>query len=969
MIRSLVTILVLFCSALIAAQTTVKGKVFDIYLESLSSVKVKSLQERTTTDADGNFTLKVTQKFPFTIEVTGVGYQKQTVEITKENQKINVVLKVKTRLQEVVISASRTPERILESPVTVERIGTRDIKNGTSLNFYDGLVNLKDVDIHSIGFNVKSINTRGFASLENVRFVQLVDGADTASPSGNFSFGNTSGLNELDVMNLEVLPGAASALYGANAFNGILLMRSKNPFDYGGISAYLKSGVSDHHQDIGGRNSFYDRGIRMAYAFNDNFAAKVNFSQLQAEEWHAGDDSNIGLNGNIGPGNRNNTTAYNGVNIYGDESNNDIKTILYFLEQEGVISPGIMQQVPNSRVSRTGISNRNLVDNNNAESIFFDGSLYFRPTGKENLELIWNSKYTYGDNTLQGNTRYVQRGALFQQHKLELKSKYLTVRGYYVNFDQGDNSFNSILLSEGINNSFSLDDIWYEDYGAVYGNTFETAIATNTLEQANIIAHEAARTYAERHKPVSLGAHSGGFDAISNSLKNKIISEGGAKTTDNSSYINGDVDLNLTDVVTFADIQMGATYRQYELNSSGQLFTDLNAPIIYDSYGVYAQVIKKLVDDRLRLTGSVRYDKSSNFKGNFSPRLSITYAGGPNKNHNFRASFQTAFRNPNSVDQYANQNLGGGIFAMGNVPENIERYVSRTIALRSGSPGIPVVGNEVILSGAQIIANSYTLNSHQAFSNALIESVDNNISPLLAIQNNVGLLEKAVINTLKAEEVKTFEMGYRSSFDLFGNLFEIDVNGYYSIIKGFILTEIVSTPLFGNIDEGSTDLLAPIAIGIYDYAQFAIRTNSAENHSYYGGGFSLSTSVFDGLNIGVNYMYNKFNNDHHDDNGTGSFFNTPAHKIRASLGKENLFKNVGFNINARWQDSFLWTSNSINSIVPSRTVLDAQINLRVPSIKSTFKVGGTNLSGTPYLTAPGIGKIGSVYYVSWKIND
>ncbi|WBX73725.1 TonB-dependent receptor plug domain-containing protein [Tenacibaculum pacificus] len=386
MIRLLITGVVFFYATLLTAQVTVKGKVFDIYLEPISIVNVTSLPVKTTTDINGSFTLKVNKKLPFSILITGVGYQTQTVQITKENQKINVVLKVKTRLQEVIVSASRIPERILESPVTIERVGARDIKNNTSLNFYDDLVNLKDVDIHTIGFNVKMINTRGFASLENVRFVQLVDGTDTASPSGNFSFGNVTGLNELDVMNVEILPGAASALYGANAFNGILLMRSKNPFEYGGISAYSKLGISEQNQNTAEINAFNDTGVRMAYAFNDNFAAKVNFSQTIAEEWNAVDTRNIDLDGNIGLGNRDNTTAYNGVNVYGDDSNVDLKSILLFLEEGGVITPGITKKVPNSRVSRTGIDNNSLV-NNHMKSVFFDGSLYFRPTGKKILNL------------------------------------------------------------------------------------------------------------------------------------------------------------------------------------------------------------------------------------------------------------------------------------------------------------------------------------------------------------------------------------------------------------------------------------------------------------------------------------------------------------------------------------------------------------------------------------------------------
>ena len=58
-----------------------------------------------------------------------------------------------------------------------------------------------------------------------------------------------------------------------------------------------------------------------------------------------------------------------------------------------------------------------------------------------------------------------------------------------------------------------------------------------------------------------------------------------------------------------------------------------------------------------------------------------------------------------------------------------------------------------------------------------------------------------------------------------------------------------------------------------------------------------------------------------------------------------------------------------NGVVPEFHVLDAQISLKVPSFKSTIKVGGTNLTGKEYFTAFGTGNIGSMYYVSWTINN
>ncbi|MGB1043448.1 MAG: TonB-dependent receptor plug domain-containing protein, partial [Tenacibaculum sp.] len=103
---------------------------------------------------------------------------------------------------------------------------------------------LKGVDINSGGLTFKTVNTRGFATFGNERFVQLVDGMDNASPALNFAIGNLLGISEVDVKSVEILPGAASALYGANAFNGIMLMRSKSPFDSQGINVGLKGGVT-----------------------------------------------------------------------------------------------------------------------------------------------------------------------------------------------------------------------------------------------------------------------------------------------------------------------------------------------------------------------------------------------------------------------------------------------------------------------------------------------------------------------------------------------------------------------------------------------------------------------------------------------------------------------------------------------------------------------------------------------------
>ncbi|MFN7774584.1 carboxypeptidase-like regulatory domain-containing protein, partial [Flavobacterium sp.] len=182
----------LFC-AVTFAQTTITGSVKDSKNEPIpgANVKVAGESAAAVTDANGKFTLKTTKKPPFTLEISSIGFATQKVQVTSASQKVDAVLQNEdTRLDEIVISASRTPERIRESPVTIERMTVKDIKRSASPTFYDGLENLKEVHMNTSSMSFKSINTRGFATVANTRFMQLVDGMDNSSPLLNFVLGN-----------------------------------------------------------------------------------------------------------------------------------------------------------------------------------------------------------------------------------------------------------------------------------------------------------------------------------------------------------------------------------------------------------------------------------------------------------------------------------------------------------------------------------------------------------------------------------------------------------------------------------------------------------------------------------------------------------------------------------------------------------------------------------------------------------
>ena len=265
--------LLIFQTQLSAQSTTIKGVIKGEDGLTVPHASISVLNDDkvgTYSNYEGVYELELNTKLPFTLIFSALGYEDLQVEVTKKNQEVNPVLKSDILgLNEVIISASRTPERIFESAVSVERVGPKELLNTTSPDFYDGLENKKGVDINTSSLVFKSINTRGFATFANTRFVQLVDGMDNTSPSLNFPLGNLIGLNELDVYSVEILPGASSALYGANAFNGMLFMRSKNPFTNEGISVYGKSGVTSSSN--AGTNLYTSVGFRAAHKVSDRF--------------------------------------------------------------------------------------------------------------------------------------------------------------------------------------------------------------------------------------------------------------------------------------------------------------------------------------------------------------------------------------------------------------------------------------------------------------------------------------------------------------------------------------------------------------------------------------------------------------------------------------------------------------------------------------------------------------------------
>lgn len=899
----------LFC-VVSFAQTTVKGKIIDNTGLPLpgANIVVVGTSSGTITDFDGNFTLTVTQEPPFSIQISYAGFETQTIEVTTNNQTVDVTLAEGNSLDEVIISASRTPERIFESPVTVERFGLKEIKNTASADFYGGLENLKGVDVNTSSLTFKSVNTRGFATTANTRFMQLVDGMDNSTPALNFPIGNLVGMIETDVQSVELLPGASSALYGANAFNGILFMQSKSPFDHQGISAFVKRGITS--QKAAGDNDYTDLGIRMAYKFSDKFAAKVNFGYLHGTDWAATSE----VDSDVFGGTRASNLNYNGINVYGDEVSANLNDLA-----------GGTGIVPDVFVSRTGYNERDLTEHK-AESVKADWGLYYRPITDSNFEIQYVGKVGTGTTIYQGTNRYNIDGFFQQQHKLEIKNDNYFLRGYVVADNAGD-SYDMVFTGININRSWKSDEAWFGDYINTY--VAATLGGGATDEQA----HAAARAAAEsgRFEPGSEEFNSA-FDRI---IKDPDLATG-SRFQDQSKYYHADGNYNFSHLIDFVDIQVGGSFRQYDLNSLGSIYTDIDGPIKYSEYGFYTQLQKNVeLSDMmaLKVTASARYDKSEFFDGFVSPRLSLGLT--LNENHNIRASAQTGFRNPTTQDLFIGLDAGRAIL-VGSAPDNLDRY-SRDYTANNG-----MVYTQ---TGAAAYNNSYTASSVQQ----------------LAATGDPTVLEIANPNLVSPEKVTSFEVGYRGKF----NKLTVDFSTYYNKYQDFISSEVVIAPLYGSVADGS----AIAAIANSDFTTYSTYTNSDVDVNSYGASIGLSTKILSDFDLGGSYTFTKQDFDQAANPNFETYFNTPEHKFKAHFGNTELFKNFGFNVAYKFSDDYFWEATFGDGIVPEFHTFDAQINYKIPSLKSIIKIGGTNIGGKEYFTIFGSGYIGSMYYASWTINN
>jgi outer membrane receptor protein involved in Fe transport len=876
------------------------------------SVTVKNSSTGTFTNEKGDFKLFTSKKLPLTLIISSIGFSTTEVEVTSLSSPVQVDFVPSSLLgTEVVISASRVPQRILESPVSIERVSAANIRNSPAVSYYDVLTNLKGVDVVTSSLTFKTPSTRGFNASGNTRLNQIVDGMDNQAPGLNFSVGGVIGLTELDVDNIELLPGASSALYGPGGMNGTILVNSKNPFKYQGLSFEVKEGIMNTDSRFRSLSPYHNWTVRWAQKVSEKFAFKIGMELVAAKDWLGYDQRNYsrtGTNGQIIAGDRATDPNYDGVNIYGDETTADIRANVFpGLAAQAPFLKGFLDTLNGGRpinVSRTGYKESDVV-NPNTLNYKLSGSLNYKLSSK--TEAIIAGHWGTGNTVYTGSQRYSLKDLKVGQYKIELNNPNWMLRAYTTQEDAGQ-SYNATVTTQILNETWKPSGGstgWYSQYAQAY-------VASRLNGASDFTAQTQARAAADVGRPV---AGTDAFNTILNNVRTVPISKGGGLFLDKTNLYMIEGQANLSPYThSFADIIVGGNYKRYVLNSEGTLFADSTGKIGINEVGAYAQATRSLFNDVVKLQVSGRYDKNQNFKGKFTPRVTMVVKIA--ENNNLRFSYQTAYRFPSTQQQWINLNIGSNTQLIGGNKSFIDFYHLKDNPTYELSTSTPPTVNTT--------AYSYP--------------------------------------DSKPESVTTYEVGYKG---IIGKNLLVDLYGYYGEYKDFLYRTLVIQPNSGNVQDVVTGLANNIPASNLGRI-FSVPANTTTKVKTYGFGLSLDYR----LPLGFVISGNISSDDLKDDGGFRSSFSTPKYRTNITFANTGFgtAKRVGFNITYRWQDSFYYDGDFGNGQVPSVSTLDAQVSYKIPASKCAVKIGANNLLNQYYTNAIGNAMVGGLYYVAFAYN-
>jgi outer membrane receptor protein involved in Fe transport len=248
------------------------------------SVSIPAIGLSTITGTDGKYTLRRVPAGPQTIVFRWLGYRPTEVQVVVEP---GASVTADAALEAVVISlgeivvegASRGPERIVEAPAAISVVPQEVLQNVAITGQAPvALQAVPGVDVVQSGVNDFNVNARGFNSSLNRRVLTIQDGRDLAiaflgSQEWN---GLTQPLDDLG--KVEMVRGPGSALYGANAFSGVISITTPEAREVLGSKMTIAGGELETFR-VDGRHAGLAADGRIGFRINGGYNQSDTYSR------------------------------------------------------------------------------------------------------------------------------------------------------------------------------------------------------------------------------------------------------------------------------------------------------------------------------------------------------------------------------------------------------------------------------------------------------------------------------------------------------------------------------------------------------------------------------------------------------------------------------------------------------------------------------------------------------------------
>ncbi|WP_435353449.1 TonB-dependent receptor [Emticicia sp. SJ17W-69] len=841
-------------------------------------------------------------------------------------------------LNEVVVSASRIEESIFKAPVSVTKISSLQLQNSPSIELISSLARYKGIDVSQSSWFVTSLSTRGFNSGKAERLLQLADNVEFMSPTSSLYGGNWMGTPDLDIDNIEVIYGANSALYGSGALNGVVLMNSKDPFKHQGITASVK----------GGSRSLFDTQIRYAQVFAKRFAFKLNANFITGNEFLGESDAAIkaitagGLAGSDASNNAYGSPfGWNKINYFGDIGST-ITNPDYTKYNDGksyrIYMPGFKESeiLSANNGSKFGLS----------EGIFKAGNIRLNPSLHFKINERTKASYEYrksiGNGIFQSTSRFAWREMQYDLHKFEIKNDHWFVRAYSM-FDYGGkayelggvaNALQNMRMTDPANGTFptiaaNYFNAWNQIFAAARGNGFgggnlagvytpdavnggvPTSFALPTIQGGQSIEN-AAKLAFDLTQNLQITSNPAGSNSVFKNITQQVANGIGDLKV-NGTTVKGAAFANTARNMDFSaqrefrfkttNVVVGGAYRTYLLKSNGTLFSD----------GIYSPLNGEQRNSIINWESGIYGQVQQKL---LDEKLTLAVATRLDAFKNFAAKLSPRI---SAVYSSGNHNFRANYSRAYRAPAQLDQYI--------------------YLDYSSIL---------------LIGNTENGFKGL----NSAGTAPYEV-KKIAPEKMNSWEVGYKA---LLTKDLQIDLSYYQSLYNGFIgivrfqgredgqMPEGDFTKKTGDWAKPSTDRTRGRFIQTWANFDKPVTTQ--------GAFVSLDYRLNKKLSLYGNYTWSQIS----DIKGLIAGFNTPKNKF--NLGVNGLImKDLSYSVNYRRSDTYTYFMPFDEGEIKAFGTLDAQVNYHAKPLKTTFKLGGTNLTNANAITVYGSAPISRIVYI------